>query len=196
MRRVYRGYRAEIGRAMFHGWIHFVDGCPTQQSPTAPPLLQQVQPQQSPTAAPHYSISKRYVAHTRIEFRIALGLTFVNGHEICYVISPVQIFYHMDDLRNLLVKITDPVDRAFGLGHLLMCMEDGESCCMEQLRNIQTSLNMSSNDDAVDAFRKLLQQIMQSGQPSITSLIQESLFFKEIIMEGANPANITNEIDN
>jgi hypothetical protein len=61
---------------------------------------------------------------------------------------------------------------------------------------IPTNLGLNSSHDAGEAARKLLDRILQSQQPGVTQLIQQSLIIREILAEGSNLVNTTNEIDN
>jgi hypothetical protein len=52
---------------------------------------------------------------------------------------------------------------------------------------------MGPNDDAVDAYRNLLLQIMKSQKSGVTQLMQQLFFFNEITVAGGDLSNITQE---
>jgi hypothetical protein len=78
-----------------------------------------------------YRISKGPVNQMDISFPNAIGGGVENEHHMCDVISVVQIFYHMEGVRTVLTKITDPLDSGFQLGTSFVCIEPGQSSCRE-----------------------------------------------------------------
>jgi hypothetical protein len=93
-----------------------------------------------------------------------LDIKFVNNIEVesenerhmCYVISVVQIFYHTEDLRKLLVKMTEPEHSVFRLRKLCLYMGSRQRYWTYQLRHIQTALDMRPNDNAFEAIGEII----------------------------------------
>jgi hypothetical protein len=127
-----------------------------------------------------YRMSKCEMNQIRITFPNAIGVGLVNTDRLCYLISAVQIFYHLKDLRTLLMTIATPQDSAFELGQLFRDMATGESRCIPQLQKIQRRIHMEPNHDAVDACRNLLNHIMQSQHPGTTEVMRHLFFLMKL----------------
>jgi hypothetical protein len=140
-----------------------------------------------------YRMSKGGVSHIDIQFPHAIGDGFENEHHMRSLISVIRIFYHIEGLRTILIKIIDLLVSRFQLGKLFVCMQRGQSSCICQLRDLQTTPGMAPNSDALEAIHGLLQLPMRSQNVTVTCVIHESLFLKGILMEAENPASATNE---
>jgi hypothetical protein len=43
-----------------------------------------------------------------------------NDYQICYLLSPVQLFYHIGNIRPSLLNVDDPGDNAFVVRRLFL----------------------------------------------------------------------------
>jgi hypothetical protein len=76
-----------------------------------------------------------------------------NKHHVGSLISIVQMFYHIGYVRTILNTINDPVDIAFQLGILFVCVSCRQSSCRNQFRDIQKAPGMALNSDALEAIQ-------------------------------------------
>jgi hypothetical protein len=97
---------------------------------------------------------------------------------ICYLISGVQLFYHMGNIRASLLNVDNRGDNAFVLRRLFLDMELGKIEGRKELAQIQATWAMGENEDAADAFRRIVAMFMTSRKGELRQTIQNSLFFK------------------
>jgi hypothetical protein len=145
-------------------------------------------------------MAKFLIVYRTSQFSIAIGNGLPNGRNICYLISVIQMFYHMEDVRRPLSQVSDKTDSAFELGKLLFIMERGQICSRSQLQRnlrsqlqtIETSLGFVGSSDAAEAALKLLELMMCSKDSAVVDVMQKLLCFNEITVEVDNHNNVRN----
>jgi hypothetical protein len=90
----------------------------------------------------------------------------------------MKLFYHMGNISASLVSVDDPGDKAFVLRRLFLGMALGKIEDREELAQIQATLAMGENEDAADAFRRIVAVLMTSRNGELRQAIHNSLFFK------------------
>jgi hypothetical protein len=122
-----------------------------------------------------------------MEFVNNIRVGLENEHRMCYLTSVIQIFYHIRDVRKLVVKIPDREDSASQLGKLFIFVERGQRRCIYQFTYIQTVLGMELNGEAFEATQELLDLFMRSQYARVREVIRQSPFFKVFLAEEGIP---------
>jgi hypothetical protein len=84
----------------------------------------------------------------------------------------------MADSRSCLLKIDGRTGPAFPVGQVFFGMGLRRLQGAEQLRQIQAMLRIDRNEDADEAFRKVVGLLMSSRNGELLQTVQNSLFFK------------------
>jgi hypothetical protein len=110
--------------------------------------------------------------------KLGIGSGLLNRGNICYRISVLQFLYHNEQFRRCLLRIDDQSDNAFTLATLFHRMACGATQGAQELPQIQDMLSMGSNDDAAEAFRKLVELLQSCQNRELAQTIQSSFFLK------------------
>jgi hypothetical protein len=103
--------------------------------------------------------------------------------------------YHIGKIRASLLRIDDPTDSAFPIGKDFFAMALGTIQCPKELTEIQVTLAMGENEDAIDAFRKIVAVFISSGNGKLLHTIYNSFLLKLVKVKGRDFTNAVDETE-